>query len=101
MTDAMVMISRFINHDCSTDAGFDPKNYRRVRNKDLFNAQNLFKSRLGRNGPLPLAEALEVVSSLPSSERLECSLGIIQSMRHLFCHDDEEAREEEGDSRSC
>ena len=97
MTDAMVMISRFINQDCSTDAGFDPNNHQRLRDKDLFKAQNLFKSRLGRTGPGPLAEALEVVNSLPSNERLESSLGIIQSMRHLFCHDDEEAREEEGD----
>ena len=100
MTDALVMISRFINQDCSTDAGFDQKNHQRLvqRHKDLFKAQDLVKSRLGRTRPGPLAEALEVVNSLPSNERLESSLGIILSMRHLFCHDDEETREQEGDS---
>ena len=96
MTDAMFMISSFIQRECDPNAGFDPQTQH--QSKALFKAQNLVKSRLGRAGPGPLAEALEVVDSLPCGERLESSLAIIQSMRHLFFHDGHSDTENERDS---
>ena len=85
MQDAMAMISSFVREECSKDAAFDPTE--RLKRRPLFVAQAAVKSRLGYSAPGPLGEALEVVDSLPSDERLECALDLIHSMSHLFTED--------------
>lgn len=87
MQDAMAMISSFVREECSKDAAFDPTE--RQKRRPLFVAQAAVKSRLGLgcSAPGPLGEALEVVDSFPSDERLECALDLIHSMSHLFTED--------------
>ena len=86
----MHMISAFVLKECSLNARFRPSQRTPHQAQGMFKAMETIKSKLGHGTPGPLAEALEVIDFLPPEDRLEGAWGILQSMRHLCCQQQED-----------
>ena len=85
MSDAMAMIASFVNKRCDPSPSFAlpsrPSSRTSTTSTPLFQGMQNIKERLGQPGPGPVAEQLEVVDSLPLSERFAAAAGIRESHR--------------------